>query len=222
MSTPVPRFITFDMYGTLTDFAIGAAARAVVEDVASAEQLDIFEHRFGRYQLDEAMGDWRPYGEVVARAFERACGSAGIAFRPGDAAEVYERIPGFGPHPDVPGALAQLAGHVPLVIISNAANSQAGRNVALLGAPFHAVFTAEMSRAYKPRLRAFEFAYERLGCRPEETMHVSSSPRYDLQSATDLGVRDTVYLNRGHEPSVPAYHAHEVTSLTQVVDLLGR
>ncbi|WP_420037479.1 haloacid dehalogenase type II [Streptomyces sp. cg28] len=221
MNVPAPRFITFDMYGTLTDFAIGRAARAAVEDIAAPGQLGVFAHRFACYQLDEAMGDWRPYDEVISRAFERACASAGIEFRPDDPAAVFARIPEWGPHPDVPGPLARLAEHVPLVIISNAATEQAVQNVARLGAAFHAVFTAEMSGAYKPRLQAFEFAYEQLGCRPEETMHISSSPRYDLQSATDLGVRDTVYLNRGAEPSAPFYHAHEVTSLTEVVDLLG-
>ncbi|TPQ22226.1 haloacid dehalogenase type II [Streptomyces sporangiiformans] len=221
MSGFEPKFITFDMYGTLTDFAIGPAAREVIKDVAPPERLDAFLHRFSCYQLDEAMGDWRPYDEVIHRSFERACKSTGVEFRPGDPAKVFAEIPEWGPHPDVPEPLAKLAEHFPLVIISNAADRHAGQNVAKLGAPFHAVYTAEMSQAYKPRLRAFEFAYEQLDCRPEETMHVSSSPRYDLQSATDLGVRDTVYLNRGYEPSAPSYHAYEVTSLAGVVEILG-
>jgi 2-haloacid dehalogenase len=209
------------MYGTLTDFAIEPTTTDVVKDVVPPEKLEAFLHRFGCYQLDEVMGDWRPYDEVIARSFERACRSTGVEFRPDDPARIFAAIPGWGPHPDVPEPLAKLAAHVPLVIISNAADSHVDQNVAQLGAPFHAVYTAEMARAYKPRLRAFEFMYERLGCRPEETMHVSSSPRYDLQSATDLGVRDTVYLNRGTEPSAPYYHAYEVTSLAGVVEILG-
>ncbi|MFF0108805.1 haloacid dehalogenase type II [Streptomyces hirsutus] len=221
MSTPAPAFITFDMYGTLTDFAIGPAAEEVIKDVAPPGTLDTFLHRFGCYQLDEGMGEWRPYDEVISRAFERACRSTGIEFRPGDPAEIFAAIPEWGPHPDVPEPLAKLAEHFPLVILSNAADSHAEQNAARLGAPFHAVYTAEMARAYKPRLRAFEFMYEQLGCRPEETMHVSSSPRYDLQSATDLGVRETVYLNRGSEPSAPFYHAYEVTSLAGVAEVLG-
>ncbi|MFD0420177.1 haloacid dehalogenase type II [Streptomyces sp. NPDC127108] len=221
MSRPEPTFITFDMYGTLTDFAIGAAAREVVRDIAPPEVLDAFLHRFGCYQLDEVMGDWRPYDEVVARAFERACASTGVEYRPDDPARIFAAIPEWGPHPDVPEPLAKLAARFPLVILSNAADSHVDRNVAKLGAPFHAVYTAEMARAYKPRLRAFEFMYEQLGCRPEDTLHVSSSPRYDLQSATDLGVRDRVYVNRGTEPSAPFYHSHEVTSLAGVADLLG-
>lgn len=216
-----PKFITFDMYGTLTDFAIGSAAREVIKDVAPPESVDTFLHRFNCYQLDEAMGDWRPYDEVLSRAFERACQSTGVAFRPSDPARIFAAIPEWGPHPDVPEPLAKLAAHFPLVIISNAADRHAGQNAAKLGASFHAVYTAEMAQAYKPRLRAFEFMYEQLGCRPEETMHVSSSPRYDLQSATDLGVKNTVYLNRGHEPSAPSFHAYEVTSLAGVVEILG-
>ncbi|MFD4990271.1 haloacid dehalogenase type II [Streptomyces sp. NPDC058374] len=221
MSRPEPQFITFDMYGTLTDFAVGAAAGAAVEDITSPEQREFFLRRFSAYQLDEVMGDWRPYDEVLARAFERACRSAGIPFRPDDPAEVYAAIPEMGPHPDVPGPLARLAERFPLVILSNASDQHADRNATLLGAPFHAIHTAEQARAYKPRLAAFEYLYEQLGCGPEETLHVSASPRYDLQSATDLGVRDTVYLNRGYEPSAPHYHAYEVDSLAGVAEILG-
>ena len=221
MSRPDPTFITFDMYGTLTDFAILPAAEDVIRDVVPPDRLDAFLHRFNCYQLDEAMGDWRPYDELISRAFERACKSTGVGFRPSDPARIFAEIPEWGPHPDVPGPLAKLAEHFPLAIISNAADAHADRNVAKLGASFHAVYTAEMAQAYKPRLRAFEFMYEQLGCRPEETMHVSSSPRYDLQSATDLGVTETVYLNRGYEPSAPFCHSYEVTSLAGVVDILG-
>ena len=53
-------------------------------------------------------------------------------------------------------ALATLAREFPLVVLSNASDSQIGHNVDRLGAPFHAVYTAEEAQAYKPRLRAFE------------------------------------------------------------------
>ncbi|WP_419999870.1 haloacid dehalogenase type II [Streptomyces boninensis] len=216
-----PKFITFDLYGTLIDFAIGAAAQEAVADLLPPGETEAFLQRFGRYSLDEVMGDWRPYDQVVARTLERACAATGIPFRPADAARVYAAVPDFGPHPDVPKPLARLAEHYPLAILSNAADEQVDRNVAKLGAPFHTVVTAEMAQAYKPRLRAFEFLHEQLGCAPHETLHVSSSPRYDLMSATDLGVRDTVYLNRGTEQPAPGYRAHEVTSLDGVLEILG-
>ena len=56
----------------------------------------------------------------------------------------------LGPHADVPAALAKVAEVLPLVILSNAADSQIRSNVDKLGAPFHAVLTAEQAKAYKP------------------------------------------------------------------------
>lgn len=113
------------------------------------------------------------------------------------------------------------AEHYPLVILSNAADSQIRHNVDKLGVPFHAVFTAEQARAYKPRFRAFEYMLEKLGCRRDEVLHVSSSLRYDLIPAHDLRIPHKVYVNRGHEPSVPWCRYHEMSDLSGLPTLLG-
>ncbi|MFF7790615.1 hypothetical protein [Streptomyces sp. NPDC007991] len=52
---------------------------------------------------------------------------------------------------------------------------------------------------YKPRLRAFEYAFDKLGVTPDEIVHVSASPMYGLRSAANLGVRNKVYMDRGWE-----------------------
>ena len=65
-------------------------------------------------------------------------------------------------HPDVTAGLAKIADKIPLVILSNAADSQIMSNVKLLGVPFHRVYTAEQAQAYKPRLRAFEYMLDQL------------------------------------------------------------
>ena len=127
----------------------------------------------------------------------------------------------LGPHPDVPDALRSLASRFPLVILSNAADEQIGSNVDKLGAPFHAVYTAEQAQAYKPRLQAFEYLLDQLGCGPEHILHVSSSVRYDLMPAHDLRITNKVYVNRGYEPSTPYYGYYEVTNLSGVPPLLG-
>jgi 2-haloacid dehalogenase len=107
------------------------------------------------------------------------------------------------------------------VILSNAADDQIVHNVEKLGAPFHAVLTAEQAKAYKPRFQAFEYMLETLDAAPGEILHVSSSLRYDLISAHDLRITHKVYLNRGYEPSVPYYHYHEISTLTELPALLG-
>ena len=80
------------------------------------------------------------------------------------------------------------------MILSNASNDQIQSNVDKLGAPFHAVFTAQKAQAYKPRMQAFEYMLDKLGCGPEDILHVSSSLRYDLMTANDLGIKHKVFV----------------------------
>ncbi len=127
----------------------------------------------------------------------------------------------WGPHPDVPEPLRRVADRIPLVILSNAADAQIQHNVDKLGAPFHAVFTAEQAQSYKPRMRGFEFMLDSLGAKPEEVLHVSSSLRYDLMTAHDLGIRDKAYVNRSYEPSTPYYGYHEMSDLSGLPALVG-
>ena len=65
-------------------------------------------------------------------------------------------------------ALRTLATRYPLVILSNASDQQIALNVARLGAPFHRVLTAEQARVYKPRLAAFLYLFDALGCRAKD------------------------------------------------------
>lgn len=221
MSAFRPRFITFDCYGTLIDFRIADAARERLAHALDEPAMARLIADFAAYRRDEVLGDWKPYVQVIHDALQRACRRNGVDFRADDAHAIYERIPSWGPHPDVPRALAALAKEFPLVILSNAADAQIASNVAKLGAPFHAVFTAEQARAYKPRLRAFEYMLDRLGCGPGDVLHCSSSFRYDLMPAHDLGIRHKVWINRGHEPASPDYGYVEIEDLSRLPALVG-
>ena len=216
-----PKFITFDCYGTLTAFGMSGVTRELVADRVPAEQIEDFLDDFEAYRIDEVLGAYKPYPQVINDALARAAKSWGIEHRDSDGRTIYEAVPTWGPHPDVPDALAVLAEAFPLVILSNAADEQIMHNVDKLGAPFHAVFTAEQARAYKPRLQAFEYMLDQLGCGPQDILHVSSSLRYDLIPAHDLRVKNKVYVNRGYEPSTPFYGYHQVADLAGLPQLLG-
>ena len=221
MSHLRPKYVTFDCYGTLTRFQMGESARDLYGSILSEPLMAKFIKNFTAYRLDEILGDWKPYAEVIHNALERTCRLNGVAFRDEDARMIYQRVPSWGPHPDVPEGLAKVAKEIPLVILSNAMNSQIGSNVAKLGAPFHAVYTAEQARAYKPRFQAFEFMFDSLGCGPEDVVHCSSSFRYDLMSAHDLGVVSKVWVNRGHEPANPYYGYVEVRDISGLPGVFG-
>lgn len=216
-----PKYITFDCYGTLINFDMAGAARDLYGDRLSPPAMAEFIRDFSAYRLDEVMQDWKPYAEVVHNALERACRRNGVAFRSDDARIVYERVPTWGPHPDVPEGLARVAKEIPLVILSNAMDAQIPHNVEKLGAPFHAVYTAQQAGAYKPHFRAFEYMFDMLGCGPEDITHCSSSFRYDLMSAYDLGIRSKVWVNRGHEPPNPYYGYAEIRDISGLPAVFG-
>jgi 2-haloacid dehalogenase len=52
-------------------------------------------------------------------------------------------------------------------------------------------------------------------------MHVSSSFRYDLMTASDLGFMARAFIDRGHEPSSENYGVHRLTDVRQLPGLLG-
>jgi 2-haloacid dehalogenase len=216
-----PKFISFDCYGTLIRFHMADMARAFFKDQIAAENMDRFVADWSQYRLDEVMGAWKPYAAIISDSIERTCKKWGIAFDPAFAQSVYEAVPTWGPHEDVPGGLSQIADKIPLVILSNAANSQIQSNVAMLGAPFAHVYTAEMAQAYKPRMQAFEYMFDQLGCGPEEMMHVSSSFRYDHNTARDLHFGCQVFVNRGHEPANPFYRDVEIPHIGCLPAVLG-
>ncbi|HTQ83779.1 MAG TPA: haloacid dehalogenase type II [Pseudolabrys sp.] len=216
-----PKYITFDCYGTLTNFQMAEGATDVFGAQLDAARMANFIKNFAVYRLDEILGDWKPYNEVIYNAFERTCKKNGLPFRAEDARMIYERVPTWGPHADVPAGLAKVAKEIPLVILSNAMNDQIMSNVAKLGAPFHAVYTAQQANAYKPRFRAFEYMFDMLNCNPEDVLHCSSSFRYDLMSAYDLGIKNKVWVNRGHEPANPYYEYTEIKDISGLPAVVG-
>jgi 2-haloacid dehalogenase len=194
-----PRFITFDCYGTLTKFRMADMAREYFPDRVAPDKMEAFVKDFAAYRLDEVLGAWKPYAEVIHNAVWRTCKKWGVEFREEEPRKIYEAVPTWGPHPDVPEGLAKVAKEIPLVI----------------------VFTAQQAQAYKPRLQAFEYMLDNLGCPPEEIMHVSSSFRYDQMSARDLGMGARVWVKRGHEPRCEGYVTHEIDDIGGLPGLVG-
>jgi 2-haloacid dehalogenase len=216
-----PRFVSFDLYGTLVDYQYDQNVRRILGDRLPPEVADDFELAGEAIRFDEVMGDWKPYHEVIARSLRRTMERFGLDYRDEDGRQAYESITTFEPYPDVPPALARLAETYPIVILSNADDDQIRHNVARLGVPVHAVITAEQARAYKPRLAAFEHMLTALGAAPDEIVHVSSSPMYDHRPAQDVGITNKVLMDRGWEPDQPWLSYVRITDIAELPEVLG-
>jgi len=216
-----PKFVTFDMNGTLIQFRINDAIRQVLGDRLPAEIADEFLQAAKAYRIDECMGDYQPFHQIVANSMERASGRVGLEYREDEARAVYEIIPSWGPYPGVTEALNRLAEEVPLVIITNSDTAHAVRLAENLQAPFEVVISAEQMGVYKPRLRAFEYMFDKLGVTPDELVHVSASPMYDLRSAAFMGIRNKVYVDRGFEHDEHWLGYERITDIADLPVLFG-
>jgi 2-haloacid dehalogenase len=216
-----PKFVSFDMNGTLIHFRINDAIRRVLRDRLPAEIADEFVQSGNDYRIDECMGEWKPFHQIVGHALERTCARFGVEYREGDGRAVYDEIPTWGPYPGVPEALRRLAEAYPLVIVTNTDDAHASQLVENLQAPFEVVITAEQMGVYKPRLRALEYMLDKLGAAPDEIVHVSASPKYDLRPAADLGIKHKVYMDRGFEPDQPWLGYERISDIADLPVLLG-
>ena len=216
-----PKFITFDCYGTLTRFRMAELTQEIYGDRIAGDTMDAFLESFRGYRMDEVLGAWKPYADVLKNAVERTCKKHAIAYVEADGQRYYDAVPTWGPHDDVPAGLLKVGKEFPLVGLTNAANAQIMSNVAMYRAPFHKVITAEDVQSYKPRMKGFEDMLDILGARPEELLHVSSSFRYDLMTAHDLGIVNKAWVNRGHEPANSFYGYHEIADIGGLPGLVG-
>ena len=95
-------------------------------------------------------------------------------------------------------------------------NPESRSGLPRLGAPFHAVITAEQTGAYKPRVQAFDHMLEQIDAKPSEFLHISSHQLYDHIPMAKLGFTNKVFLDRGYDPDLPEYGAVRMTSLDEV------
>ena len=126
---PRPKFVTFDLYGTLTHFRMSARTRTLFADRVPSGRMEEFLDDFEARRMDEVLGAYEYYPDVVKDALRRACRRWSIGYRESDGEEIAGDVPHRGPHPDVPEPLVRTAEHYPPVILSNAAHSRIHHNV---------------------------------------------------------------------------------------------
>ncbi|HVL54781.1 MAG TPA: HAD hydrolase-like protein, partial [Vitreimonas sp.] len=88
-----------------------------------------------------------------------------------------------------------------------------------LGVEFDWVVTAQQARSYKPSLRNFELAFERIGLPRDRILHVAQSLYHDHVPAKRLGLT-TVWVDRRRDrPGSGATPPAEATPDLTVPDM---
>ncbi|CAO3426259.1 haloacid dehalogenase type II [Azospirillum endophyticum] len=216
---PVPKIITFDCYGTLVQWyevllrEVGATLAKHGANGASASAiLDSFSAQGRRLTAERPH---RLYKDILRIGFAAAFAYHGLS--PG--ADEIERIASspvtMGPHPEVPAVLRRLRERYRLAIFTNSDDDLIAPTVARIGVPFDHVITAEQAQAYKPSRQLFEYAYRKMGVRPDETVHVAMGMYWDMKARHELGLRG-IWVNRRGEGGNPDWLPY-----AEVADLEG-
>jgi 2-haloacid dehalogenase len=191
------QILTFDCYGTLIDWETGIFS--VLRPILAAHGTTISDfallEMYSELEAKAEQGEFQPYREVlqsVVRGFGERLG-----FTPSESEvrSLPESLAHWLPFADTVAALRRLQSHYQLAIISNVDDDLFAATPPKLGVAFDHVITAQQARAYKPSLKVFRTAQEKLDVAPERWLHVGQSIYHDVIPAKSLGIA-TVWVNR--------------------------
>lgn len=77
-----PKFITFDCYGTLTNFQMAEAVAPLIKDTIAPADVAAFNADFRAYRMDEVLGPFKLYPQLLRDSWLRACNRWRIQFKP--------------------------------------------------------------------------------------------------------------------------------------------
>jgi 2-haloacid dehalogenase len=100
--------------------------------------------------------------------------------------------------PDSAAALATLRRRFALAVITNCDDDLFAASNRRLGVDFDIVVTAQQVGSYKPSVRNFEVAFERIDRPRDRILHVAQSLFHDHVPAKALGLT-TCWINRRHD-----------------------
>lgn len=198
------RALSFDCYGTLIDWEAGIAA--VLVPWAREQGLDLTDDELLRAYADNEAAVEREtpaarYPDVLAAAFRRTGDGLGHPVSDQWAQRLGGSVPDWPAFPDSADALARLAEHYRLIIVSNVhRDGFAGSNRQLRG-DFAAIITAEDVGGYKPaenHFRALDRTLSELGVPRDALLHVAQSLFHDHVPAKREGLA-SVWINRRHD-----------------------
>jgi 2-haloacid dehalogenase len=213
--------VTFDCYGTLMDWETGILSslhQILSTHGKSADDARLLE-LYGKLEAEAESGEFHNYKDVLAevvRGFGRE-----LEFLPTEqeAASLAASIARWQPFGDTVASLRKLKTKYKLAIISNVDDDLFATTAPKLVVAFDQVITAQQARAYKPSLKPFHLAIERLNLDPRRILHVGQSLYHDACPAKSLGMGTVWVCRESRRPGVGAVKKVSATPDLQIPDL---
>lgn len=218
--------LTFDCYGTLINWESGILPvlhRVLAAHGKSADDATLLK-LYGDFELRAEQGKFQPYREVLASVVAQLGDEFGFTPTHDELPSLAASLASWRPWPDTVAALERLKARFRLAILSNVDDDLFAGTRPKLGVEFDEVITAQQAQAYKPSLKLFELALNRINAPAHRILHVGQSIYHDVIPAQSLGLA-AVWVNRpSARPGVGAVRAADatpdltVTSLEQLAE----
>jgi 2-haloacid dehalogenase len=214
----VPRWATFDCYGTLVDWNAGISA-----ELARLFGQSASDRLLARYHVIEPRVQRehpaRLYRDVMATVLGELAAEAGVNLPQGEHDALGRSLPRWPVFTEVRGALAQArerGWH--LVALSNCDRDMIEASLTTIAVPFELAIVASEIGSYKPAFGHWRSFYDSTGADKSRHVHVAQSHFHDIVPAHDLGI-PSVWINRLGERAEPA-PARELPDLAGLADVL--
>jgi 2-haloacid dehalogenase len=223
------RVLTFDCYGTLIDWESGifAALRPILAAHKKTLSDSALLKLYSELEATAEGREFRPYREILQSVVYGFGKRLEFTPTPAQLTSLPDSLASWQPFPDTVAALRKLKSRYQLGIISNIDDDLFAPTAKKLEVKFDHVITAQQARAYKPSMKIFKVAQERMGFAPEQWIHAAQSVFHDVVPAKSLGIT-TVWVNRassrpgsGAAKSASANPDLEVPNLMTLADLAG-
>ena len=219
-------WISFDCYGTLVDWETGisdaVAAVFARHGVRRSRQqiLALFADSEPKVQ---AGGEFLDYRRVLHDVMELMAWQVSIQLPSADADALPESLPRWPVFSDATEALRKMQERYRLAIISNVDDDLFRQSEEALGVKFSVVITSKQAGTYKPELKPFYEAQERMAVDKAAWLHVGESLFHDIGPANNMGI-DSVWVNRpdrgGGTRPTDAVPSLEVADLAELARLM--
>ena len=227
--------LTFDCYGTLIDWESGIldALRAPLGAHGITESDDDVLAAFARHEAEIEAGPYRRYRDVLGEVLAAMVGHFGAEASAEERTTFGGSVADWPAFPDSADALAALARHYELIILSNVHRAGFAASNQRLRGDFATIITAEDVGAYKPaenHFRALDATLAELGVDRGALLHVAQSLFHDHVPARREGL-PSVWINRRHDrpgwgatpaPAEEWTFAMELPSMAALADAVDR
>ena len=223
---PLPkdiRFVSFDCYGTLIDWELGAydAFQREADRDGFTIDRDTMIPLFLDIQHEIMSGSYELYAEVMRRTAIRCAQELGWDLEPSRAQFLPDSIPRWPPFRETNAQLERFAKKYEIGLISNIDDKLLGATRRHFRVDWDLVVTAQQVRSYKPDPAHFKECGRRIGGK-KGWVHIASGYETDVEPCIKEKI-PVIWVNR-HGRKLEASQkkpTEEVKNLREAAKLLG-